>query len=50
MEAFNKWFNENLHILEDHIDDIEFICKLAFLAGEQEQIKQRLKELQNGNN
>jgi len=50
MEAFNKWFNENVQVLINHSEDLEFICKLAFLAGEQEQIKQRLKELQNGNN
>jgi len=50
MEAFEKWFEENKNALEADKDDLYFICKIAFLAGETEQIKQRLKDLKNGSN
>ena len=50
MEVFEKWYEENIEFVKMYEDDLYTMLLFAFIAGEREQIKQRLEELRNGNN
>jgi hypothetical protein len=50
MEAFKEWYEKNKEFVEIYKDDLYTMLLFAFIAGEREQIRQRIEELKNGSN